>query len=201
MKNPKEIYESILKKIQLILKPYGYSKSGPTFYLNKSENWGLINFQKSMESSGDHIKFTINVGTCSTMLRRVEERDVSRKPPYTECHWSLRIGFFLPAGQDHWWSIDERTNEDDLVMELSGIFKNRGLREIESHISDEQLEEYWKAGNCDGLTDYMRIVNLTLLMKAKCSEGLPIVAEQLREYARGKSFEKSINGHLNELGV
>jgi uncharacterized protein DUF4304 len=65
-----EEYKVLLVDISEALKGIGFEMKGDTFCIYNSNNWGLINFQKSKSSCNDIVSFTINIGICSNSLRR-----------------------------------------------------------------------------------------------------------------------------------
>lgn len=196
-----EAFKKIISQLGLILKPYNFKLKGSTFYLFKDDNWGLVEFQKSKSSTSESVTFTINLGTCSNLLRKIKERDLKVKPIIAECDWKKRIGFLLPAKNDHWWTIDKNTNLTKLTEEISSIIKDQIIPEIMNYIRDEQLEKHWRTGNSEGLTEYQRIENLTLILKEKNSKDLPSIVSIIREEVKGKPLERSVSIHFKELGI
>src|SRR5688572_513057 len=95
-------YNELVKNIASAIKKEGFIKNGDSFYLNKENNWAIINFQKSVYSDNRVLKFTINLGTASTTLRKFGGEEIEIKPKIENCHWRRRIGFLMPQKDDYW---------------------------------------------------------------------------------------------------
>lgn len=193
------MYKELIKKVSLYLKSIGFEQKADTFYINKANNWGLINFQKSRSSTSFVTLFTINLGISSSILREAAGINLSKKPAIEECHWNERIGFLLDQKEDFWWKIEADTNLDKLSAEIVMVLNKFAIAEIDKHIKDESLESEWLNGKGAGLTDLQIYVNLTTLLKLKGSDILPKVIETIRKDIDKKSCKNSFKIHLKEL--
>jgi len=196
-----EEYKHLLIAIGDLLKSEGLTKKADTFYLLSEGNKGLINFQKSRDSSKTIIKFTINLGIQSTFLAQKLKGEVSNKPAIEDCHWKKRIGFFLPQNQDYWWTIgDSNVSTEDLINEISTILKEIVLPYLNNHISDESLIQEWMSGISEGITELQRYVYLTTLLKLNNDERFTTVAKDLLSFSKGKPYEYAAKEHLKWMG-
>src|SRR3954451_7297536 len=88
------------------LKQHGYKSAGPTFYLQRPPNWGLINFQTLALAGSPSLQFTINLAVVSGRLRAGYYPDrAAARPTASEGDFQQRIGFLLPPQHDYWWTI------------------------------------------------------------------------------------------------
>lgn len=90
-----------------MLKQIGFNKKGNNFYLEAGKNYGVINFQKSRDSTKEVAKFTINFGVYPDVLARLQySYSDSTKPEVEQCHWQSRVGSFMPGSPDYWWYVN-----------------------------------------------------------------------------------------------
>lgn len=194
------MFRELILSIENALKSKGWIKKADTFYINKENNWGLINFQKSKKSSPTKILFTINLGVSSSVIREFNNEDISQKPSIEKCHWRKRIGLILGQKQDYWWELDNNTILTDLTSEISSVINEVALPEINKHLSDNNLEDLWLNGISDGLTDLQRLICLTILLKIHDSPNLTTVINELKSYSKGKPYEFIAKSHIKQLG-
>jgi hypothetical protein len=196
-----ETYKNLIDDLKAKLKQHGFIKKGNVFYLTPNENFGVIEFQKSRDSTKDNIKFTINVGTCSNVLMKIKEEDKFKGFQFDQCHWKTRIGRLLPVNTDYWWNINNQTNAAELTEEVYRIIIDIAVPEMMNHITDEMLIETWKKQVAGGLTEYQRMINVVSLLKARKSEELSVVANAIREEVKGTRLASSIEEDFKELGI
>jgi len=194
-------FKTLMEKIAVMLKAYNYTKKGSAFYLDKSGNQGLIEFQKSKSKPADGISFTINLGVFSTELWNRGGDPIKGRPDASMCHWSKRIGFLLPQKKDHWWLLPDNAPADATIAEIEQIVSSIAVPAIESHISDADLAEAWLSGEGGGLTEYTRLSHLTTLLKLMDHPRLPEAVAQFKSLAKSKAMENTINGFLKDLKI
>src|SRR5579862_3193905 len=116
-----EKYKYLIEKIKDELKILGFTKKGSTYYTRESNNWGLINFQKSRHSSNDQILFTIDLGVCSEKIANFLSHLSVGKPGIESCHWKERIGFLMDQRKDYWWEINSDTDIEPVSNEILSV--------------------------------------------------------------------------------
>lgn len=191
-----------MNAIGSFLKTHGFTKKGDTFYILSEGNWGLINFQKSKDSSKGTVRFALNLGVQSITLAQVLENNSSDRATIEDCHWKKRIGFLLPQKQDYWWVIEENsTSMENLVGEISDILTETVLSDLKSHITDESLKQEWLNGLSEGVTELQRYIYLTTILKLSNDERLSTIIDAFLSFSKGKSYEYTAKEHLKELGL
>ena len=194
--NALEEFKELLKLIAPLLKGYGYSRRGQNFYVRRDGNWGLMNFQKSQSSTKDRVAFTVNLGVYSQVLARFYYKWKEGSPPKeSACHWRERVGFLLPENQDHWWVIDASTLLSSLVKEFEVILP-LAVSTIENYITDEALRDLLLSGNNAGFTNYVRLENLSVLVKRY---GPYDILDFILAELRNSGVDHVVEGHIERL--
>ncbi|MBP6448333.1 MAG: DUF4304 domain-containing protein [Saprospiraceae bacterium] len=196
-----DIFKEIIAEVNAPLKQMGFIKKGNSFYLEAHKNFGVINFQKSRESTKEVVKFTINFGVYSDVLGQLEyDYNSSVKPEVEQCHWLARVGSFMTGSPDYWY---EAKASDDLKIVASNVMdlvKNITIPEINKRINDEGLVNSWMNETFAGTTEIGRFKYVTTLLKAKGDiNTLNQVVETFMEKSKGKPNASIATEHLKEL--
>jgi hypothetical protein len=165
---PQKLFNEMLSTIiRPALKQKGFTKTRQSFYYPYEGNWGMINFQKSTRSSSGEVIFTVNVGVVSNrILTFLSAIDANKKPGgIWDTQWWERLGRLLPENDDLWWTLDSRTNVDDLGQYLLENILNYALPAIHQYIRDESLCALWLTEKSPSLTTFQRLLYLTRLLK------------------------------------
>jgi hypothetical protein len=194
-------YKMLISDINNVIKPLGFKKNGNTFFYHQDNNIGLINFQKSKNSSSESILFTISVGVYSNSLHVFDSPEIGSKPAVSDCHWRERIGFLLPEKKDHWWQINSVTLLSDLTKEVINLLTSKAIPEIKKYISDESLQEYWMEGVSSGLSKQQMYLYLIALLKLTNDGALQSKINELKAFSLGKPFQQNVNESLMKLGI
>jgi hypothetical protein len=145
------------------LRTQGFTKSGFNFHLRAPEGWGVVNFQKSQWGSRNLTKFTVNLGVALDKLAPIFDRDPTKKPPASLCHWSSRIGTLIHPDRDTWWSVDDRTDLQGLTAEILPTLMERALPAIDARLTAEGFLRALRRG--DPLGQVPRPANVLALLK------------------------------------
>lgn len=160
----------------------------------------MIDFQKSRASNKDAGSFTINIGVCSTTIRKfLTGTSIDVKPTIEDSHWNERIGFLLPERKDYWWQMDSSTDLARLATEITNLLELYVILASDGHISDRNLEDCWLAGDFGGVTELQRFKYLTILLKAGKNSNYNQVADEFMAFAQKKDFVEIAREHLKEL--
>jgi hypothetical protein len=198
---PQEAYEALVKRSTVLLRAHGFSRKGRTLFHRQDANWALINLQRSRRNTVDLVKFTVNLGVLSTRLAAFfADTPPGKRPSVWDCHWRQRIGWLLPQNRDVWWSIDIGTSFPELSSEIEMYLVDLVVPELEAHISDEALRDLWLSGRSPGLTDFQRLMNLSVLLKEIGPvDALSSVLKDLGSVSEGRPCEPMAEMHIEKL--
>lgn len=197
-----DIFKAIIKEVNLPLKQMGFIRKGNSFYLQAHNNFGVINFQKSRESTKEVVKFTINFGVYSDVLGRLlYGYNNSVKPVVDQCHWHARVGAFMTGSPDFWWVIKESDDLIRVVSNVMDIVQNIAISEINKRLSDEGLIQCWMNEVDAGTTEIGRFKYVTTLLKTKSDfSTLNQVIDAFMETSKGRPNANRAIEHLKEIG-
>lgn len=162
-----ETYLKLIDELKFIMKNNGFHKNNVTFYRKEENNYGFVNFQKSVNKCAtDKIVFTINLGVFSLALWQFfSSNQELKKPSILDCQWRQRIGQLLEVKQDMWWEINENTNLEYLVGEIFKVLAGRGLPLLIRITPDRGLMEHLKQDTDLWATTGNRLKYLAYLYK------------------------------------
>jgi hypothetical protein len=163
--NPSSIYKELQSIVARRLGAVGFRRKGNTFYLRKTNSWGIVSFQKSGKSTADVILLTVNVGAALGVLLNFSGLRESEVPNIEQCQWRKRLGFFLPTPLDTWWRIDAMTSPAAVGEEILDALLRLALPQMKKFMSDANLRELWASGESPGLTEVERLKHLSVLLK------------------------------------
>ena len=143
--------------VAAMLKRRGFRKSGLIFTAARNDVVLMVGLQSSQSSTKDQLKITCNLGIWVEQLARWP------KPDIWACHWDKRIGHFLPAPTDYWWTCSNDESASQAGQEIATLLEDRALPEMESLASVSALKSLWSAGRSPGLTELQRQRYLTQL--------------------------------------
>lgn len=204
---PAEGFKVVLREaIVPPLKAAGFARRGQTFYRRPADGWEVFNVQRSRFNTAATVLFTLNLGVASARLLRFfapgrfAVAEPKTRPEIWDCHWQQRLGFLLPARLDTWWAIEAETPLAPLIREIGAHLRDLAIPEIARHASDEALRDLWLGGRSPGLTDFQRLLNLTVLLEALGPrERLAPVMDELRRISAGKPFAGLAEEQLRKL--
>lgn len=195
------IFKELIASLTPFLKQMGFNKKANSFYLEVNKNYGVVNFQKSRESTKDLVKFTINFGVYSDVLGKLEyDYNNSAKPEVEKCHWHSRVGGFMPDGSDYWWTVNISDDLNNITTNVIEVVKNVIISEINKRLSDEGLINCWMNETFAGTTEIGRFKYLTTLLKEE--EKFNILNEVVETFmlnSKGKPNESMAIRHLKEI--
>ncbi len=184
-----------------MLNQLGFNKKGNNFYLETGKDYGVVNFQKSRESTKDVVKFTINFGVYSDVLGKYEfDYNNSVKPEVEKCHWRARVGAFMPGSPDYWWKVNMSDNLSGIASNVMVAVQSIIVPEINKRLTDEGLINCWMNENYAGTTEIGRFKYLTILLKNKGDfNTLNQVVESFMQQSKGKPNASRAIEHLKEI--
>jgi hypothetical protein len=148
------------------LKKLGYTKVKTSFYFRFEGNLGIINFQKSQKSDSSQIVFTVNMGIASKrILNFLSFPEEKQRPLIWDTQLRVRLGHLLWEGHDVWWTINQETTIDTLGPLFLDYVVNYCVPFIQDYITDEALRDLWMTGKSPSLTEFERLLYLSVLLK------------------------------------
>jgi len=199
---PDEKFKQLLTTaITPTLRDLLFRKVGLYYFRKRSDNWELLQFQRSWSNTADATRFTINCGIVSFRLARFVLGSVPKMPtPEYNWHYSQRLGFLMPGGQDTWWTLDASTAVDSLGSELSGLIVDLAIPTLDTHVSDEALRDLWLSGRSPGLTDVHRLMYVSVLLRdLGPREQYDSVRSELGVLTRKRPISVMVSEHLQQL--
>lgn len=196
-----DIFKELIKTVTPLLKQMGFNKKGNNFYLEAGKNYGVINFQKSRDSTKDVVLFTINFGVYSNVLGRLQYGySDSAKPEVEQCHWQSRVGNFMPGSPDYWWNVNISDTLSSIISNVVEVVQNIVVPELNKRLSDEGLINSWMNESYSGTTEIDRFKYLTTLLKEKGDfDTLNQVVETFMQQSKGKPNASRAIEHLKEI--
>ena len=135
-----DAFDELLREhIWPFLKERGFKRSKSTFHRPADQNWQVVNFQKSVYSDRDAVRFTVNLAVGIGRLRRgVYDWPNGKRPAEARCHLRERLGPLL-AGRDVWWDVARDAELERLGDALIAALERYGLPWLEAHATDEAI--------------------------------------------------------------
>lgn len=95
------LFRRLLKDLRPALAERGFHRRSQNFVIESPECWGVINFQKSLYSSPEEKKFTVNVAIAVKRVLRFYSEPEDKPPLHYKCHWrSDSVSLFLGIATD-----------------------------------------------------------------------------------------------------
>lgn len=196
-----DVFRELISLVSPWLKRRGFHKKGNNFYVEANNNYAVLNFQKSRESTKEIVSFTINFGIYSEVLGTLQYGyNNSVKPAVELCHWQSRIGNFMPNSPDYWWKVNLSNDLNAIVSSVLTSIHDVVMPEIDKRLSDEGLISCWINESFAGTTEISRFKYLTVLLKAKGDDNtLKYIIETFLEKFKGKPISSIAMEHLKEI--
>lgn len=184
--------------IEPTLRAYGFQRRNNRFYRDPGDCVQLVDFQRSMTSTQDSVRFTVNIGVQSKRLAAFFEspmpRSKKRLPSVDDCHWNLRLDWLVPEPIDEWFVIDGRSNVEQLGQRLLTYLKGYVLPSLDAHSTDAALAKLWLTGQSPSLTDFNRLLYLALLLHDSGSQAaLDSVVRELDQLTAGEPTSAQVD--------
>jgi len=162
----KDRYENLVNKIFSQLTARGFLCRGKTARKIVNQNCGIIEFQESVSSINDAVKFTINVGIIYESLAEIGRQDIW-SAQLLDAHIRYRIGYLMPVRIDKWWVLDSDENIPEIERNIADAISIYAVPCVESFAADVRTAlALWVTGSSPGLTAIQRD---RLLLAAKKS--------------------------------
>lgn len=136
-------------------RPRGFRKAG-------DRSAALIDFQRSVESSWDRIRFTVNIGVVHEELLHSYESSF-KNATCRSAKFNTRLNWLLPNGKPDWWDVTQFTLPEAMAEEVSEAILNLGVPYILPYMDREALKALWETGYSPGITGRQRQLYLDVL--------------------------------------
>jgi hypothetical protein len=158
-------FDQVVDAVATTLKESGFSRRGRVFRLVRDGNCAVVEFQRSLSRTRDHIRFTLNAGVvCGALLD--DGPAAAAKARFIDAHLSERIGRFLPAPTDKWWELSASNDLESTIAEITQLLESGAVPHLQAHLTSNALVELWESGRSPGLTEGQRQRNLKELKAA-----------------------------------
>ncbi len=177
---------------------YGFRRSNQNFVIESSECWGVINFQKSLYSSAQQKRFTINVAIAAKRVLHFYDEPEDKSPLHYKCHWEVRLGQLIPGSSDRWWTLSDEASYPPVTAEVKELIASLAVPVVKEHLTEETLLTLW--GKNVGGFEYPMLKHKAILLaeRGRFTE-LPAVFERIREICRGGSAESGAEQHIAQV--
>jgi hypothetical protein len=158
--NSKDYKKIILDKLTSELKERDFKKKGNVYSFSNGDLTYFIGVQSSQSSTADVIKLTLNTEIASALISKLDDTSL---PIEHQRHYNRRIGFYLDAKQDKWWTVESVDTAKKAVNEISEIITQKVIPNFDTLKSTSDLETLWRNGGWLGITEGQRKHYLSLL--------------------------------------
>lgn len=126
------------------LKKAGYRKQGANWREEVSSTVvRLVNIQSSPWNMGGEGQFCVNLGVYHRDLAALHDSSpVVESPLVRHCLIQQRLGFLMPIGKDHWWSINDETDLAALGSEVATDWETHGKPWLDAKSTLEGAREF-----------------------------------------------------------
>jgi hypothetical protein len=192
------LFRRLLKELRPALAEYGFRRSSQNFVIESAECWGVINFQKSLYSSAQQTRFTINVAIAAKRVLRFHNEPEDKPPLHYKCHWETRLGHLVPGHSDLWWTLSDEASYAPVLVEVKELIASRAVPIVKDHLTEETLLTLW--GKNVGGFEYpmLKYKSILLAERGRFTE-LPAVFERIRGICRGGLAEPGAEQHIAQV--
>lgn len=156
----KDFKKTIIDRLNEILKPKGFKKSGSMFSYSNGDLTYFINIQSSQSSTVTILKATVNIEIYSSTVYKLQDTSLPEK---WSRHFTQRIGSMFDNPHDKWWTIENNKEAADAANEIADITNNKVLPTFDKLKTTNDLATLWRQKKCPGLTEHQRKEYLSLL--------------------------------------
>jgi hypothetical protein len=192
------LFRRLLKDLRPAMAERGFRRNSQNFVIESSECWGVVNFQKSLYSSPQQKRFTVNVAIAAKRVLGFYDEPEDKPPMHYECHWETRLGHLIPGHSDLWWTLSDETSYASVLAEVKELIASRAIPIVKNHLTEETLLTLW--GKNVGGFEYPMLKHKSILLaeRGRFTE-LPAVFERIREICRGGLAESGAEQHIAQV--
>jgi len=138
------------------LETLGFRKNKESFIAFHGDFVVLIQLQKSVSSTSDRCKLTLNAGVLFEGLLDGGRR-TGGSYRFDDCQVKYRIGDFLDGTPDKWWTLESESDARSACLELRTLLSEQALPALEDVVSVQALIRLWESEEAPGITEVQRI--------------------------------------------
>lgn len=154
--------KTIVDTMAALLGPKGFVRKANVFVCELDEVTHIIATQSSMSTTRDRLKVTVNSGIFCKLIGSIQRHSVHTVST-ADCHWTKRIGEYLPQSEDKWWVVETDAAARLASKEITDILSSAILPELDRLACTEDLRLLWAGGRSPGLTSGQRKKLLALI--------------------------------------
>lgn len=143
------------ERVYSVLRPRAFKRKGSYFFCAQADVMILVQLQKSVSSTSESIRVTVNLGVFSKTVARKLGIAIEH-PTFPDCHWKSRIGFLSSEKKDKWWEINSENDAQRVGDEIASLIASNGLSALGTVDSTEKLRDFWARGGYGGLSETER---------------------------------------------
>ena len=174
------LFDALLREhLHPVLADQGFRRSGATWARRNAATWSVINVQRSGESRSDLVRFTVNLGAASTLIRTLDGAEPRSVPSESACDLRARLGTVAGLG-DRWWHIRRQGDLADIGASTCSLLIELGLPWL-ARLSDEGAlaDELCASGH---VTQNLRTTSLLLASTGRAQEAAARLAAYREHY-------------------
>jgi hypothetical protein len=150
----KRLNDFLKKSIVPELKKLGFAGKGRVLTRTQGDGVQVVDIQNWKYNDPANARFTIEIGVCfPQVLAQVARLDEFSyllpyvgKPDIATCHVRERLGMFLDAPEDYWWTISAVTGESPEPAPILALLQTRGLPWLDARSTYAGLVALGEAG-------------------------------------------------------
>ena len=133
------LFRRLLKDLRPTMGERGFRRNSQNFVIESSECWGVVNFQKSLYSSTQQKRFTVNVAIAAKRVLRFYGEPEDKSPLYYKCHWEVRLGQLIPGSSDRWWTLSDEASYSPVLIDVKELIVDYAIPTVADHLTEERL--------------------------------------------------------------
>jgi hypothetical protein len=130
----------ILQRVDALLKPRHFKKSGQSFKYCNGDLTYYIGLQSSKYSTSKILTVTFNTGIASELLYKLQGKVITS---HLRGHYLKRIGDYLEQPKDKWWIIDSEDLAYNAAEEIATIISKKVVPEFDTITKTDDLINIW----------------------------------------------------------
>ena len=173
------------------------------FFININNHWCFIEVQRSVSSTKDYLKFTMNFGINIPFEKSISKLNNVRKISKLKFQLNDRIGFFLPIAKDYWWLITDEYSMKSVCDEILSIINDTIIPLFIKYTDQENILQLCKddSSNRWFIDKYNKYRFIVLFYKHQKSNNFNKALQKLLDYSVELDLVEETKTFLQENGI